>query len=70
MSFRVEVVIPGEPIGQGRPRFARRGTFVTAYDPPKSRDWKSGARACMMAEKRRLQAAWDELSAQNKEVAA
>lgn len=28
------------------------------------------ARACMMAEKRRLQAAWDELSAQNKEVAA
>jgi len=49
MSFRVEVVIPGEPIGQGRPRFARRGTFVTAYDPPKSRDWKSGARACMMA---------------------
>lgn len=49
MSMRVEVVIPGEPVGQGRPRFARRGAHVTAYDPPKSRDWKSGARACMMA---------------------
>lgn len=47
--MNLEVLIPGEPIGQGRPRFARRGKFVTAYDPPKSRTWKADARSAMMA---------------------
>lgn len=33
--------VPGEPVGQGRPRFARRGSFVQAYDPPKSKQYKA-----------------------------
>ncbi len=37
------VTIPGEPCSQGRPRFAMRGKHAVAYDPPKSRAWKSYA---------------------------
>ncbi|WP_137598205.1 RusA family crossover junction endodeoxyribonuclease [Paucilactobacillus kaifaensis] len=36
----IKLIIPGEPIPQGRPKFARRGSFVTAYDPKKSKDYK------------------------------
>jgi Holliday junction resolvase RusA-like endonuclease len=43
----VELVIPGEPMGQERARHARRGKFVTTYDPPKSRNWKATARQFM-----------------------
>ena len=35
------IVIPGVPVPQGRPKFARRGNFVTTYDPDKSRKWKA-----------------------------
>jgi Holliday junction resolvase RusA-like endonuclease len=45
----LRVVIPGEPIAQGRPRFARRGPYVVAYDPPRSRSWKQCAQAHMAA---------------------
>ena len=34
-------VIYMEPVAQGRPRFAKRGQFMQAYDPKKSRDFKS-----------------------------
>lgn len=37
-------VILGEPVAQGRPRFSRQGGFVKAYDPEKSRDYKSYVR--------------------------
>jgi Holliday junction resolvase RusA-like endonuclease len=30
-----EIVIPGEPIAKKRPKFARRGAFVTVYDTQK-----------------------------------
>jgi Holliday junction resolvase RusA-like endonuclease len=30
----------GEPKAQGRPRFARRGNFVTTYDPKDSKEYK------------------------------
>jgi Holliday junction resolvase RusA-like endonuclease len=40
---KIVVEILGEPCSQGRPRFARRGKFVVAYDPPKSRSWKAAA---------------------------
>lgn len=46
----LKVVIPGEPCSQGRPRFARRGRFVMAYDPPKSRNWKATAQQHMRDE--------------------
>ena len=31
----------GEPVAQGRPRFSNRGGHVRAYDPKKSRDYKT-----------------------------
>lgn len=37
----VHFSVPGQPIGQGRPHFSRRGGFVRAYDPPKSRQYKA-----------------------------
>lgn len=43
----LEISIPGEPCAQGRPRFARRGRFVVAYDPAKSRNWKATAQQHM-----------------------
>lgn len=36
----VKIIIYGEPVPQGRPRFVRRGKFVTTYDPPKSVAYK------------------------------
>ena len=39
----IVVEIPGEPCAQGRPRFARRGQHMVAYDPAKSRTWKATA---------------------------
>jgi Holliday junction resolvase RusA-like endonuclease len=44
---RLTVTIQGEPCSQGRPKFARMGEFVRAYDPKKSRDWKAYAVACI-----------------------
>ena len=35
-----KLIIPGEPVAQGRPRFCRVGGFVRAYDPDKSRRYK------------------------------
>lgn len=42
----IEIYIPGNPVPQGRPKFARRGQHVTTYDPDKSRDWKNYVRLC------------------------
>ena len=36
----MKLVIMGEPVAAGRPRFSSRGGFVKAYDPKKSRDYK------------------------------
>jgi len=44
----IEILIPGEPVAQGRPRFARRGRSVVAFDPAKSRTWKASAQAHMV----------------------
>jgi Holliday junction resolvase RusA-like endonuclease len=44
---RLSVSIAGEPCAQGRPKFARIGQHVRAYDPKKSRDWKAYAVACV-----------------------
>jgi Holliday junction resolvase RusA-like endonuclease len=37
--------IPGLPVAQGRPKFARMGKGVRAYDPEKSRNWKAYVKA-------------------------
>nr|DAF77648.1 MAG TPA: Endodeoxyribonuclease RusA [Caudoviricetes sp.] len=40
----VSITVLGEPVAQGRPRFAKRGSFVTAYDPPQSAKYKNTIR--------------------------
>ncbi|MHC5215226.1 RusA family crossover junction endodeoxyribonuclease [Enterococcus sp. LJL128] len=37
----IEIIIPGDPVPQGRPRFTVRGKFVRVYDDPKSKEYKS-----------------------------
>lgn len=34
-------MIPGTPVAQGRPRLTTFGGYARAYDPKKSRDWKT-----------------------------
>ena len=38
--MRIQFTVKGDPVAQGRPRFARRGKFVSTYDPPKSKSFK------------------------------
>ena len=42
--MEIKLVIYNEPIPQGRPRFARIGKYVHAYDPEKSRKYKQQVR--------------------------
>ncbi len=44
MKRRVEFMIPGEPVSQGRPRFSNYGGFTKTYDPAKSRQGKQNVR--------------------------
>jgi Holliday junction resolvase RusA-like endonuclease len=37
----IQFTVFGEPVAQSRPKFARFGNHVTAYDPAKSKDYKS-----------------------------
>lgn len=37
----VAFVIPGEVVGKGRPRFAKRGNFVQAYTPEKTASYEN-----------------------------
>lgn len=36
----ISITIPGKPIAKKRPRFARRGKFVTTYNPQESEEGK------------------------------
>jgi Holliday junction resolvase RusA-like endonuclease len=47
MTFMVNYIVYGEPVGKGRPRFARRGTFVSTYTPQKTKTYEDEIR--MMA---------------------
>ena len=51
MSFMVTFMVEGNPVGKGRPKFARRGNFVSTYTPTKTRDYedliKDAARKAM-----------------------
>lgn len=38
--MEIKLVIYGEPVAQGRPRFTRIGKYVHAYDPAKSKNYK------------------------------
>lgn len=41
MSFQVFFTIEGTPVPKGRPRFARRGKFVSTYSPKTTVDYES-----------------------------
>jgi len=41
MTFQVMFTVEGTPIGKGRPKFARRGNFVSTYTPTKTRDYET-----------------------------
>lgn len=40
MDRMIEISIPGKPIAKARPRFARRGKFVTTYNEQESEESK------------------------------
>ena len=40
-SATVAFVIPGTPVGKGRPKFARRGNFVSTYTPEKTASYEN-----------------------------
>lgn len=41
-----QFVVPGEPVGKGRPRFDTRGKYARAYTPQKTRDYENFVRMC------------------------
>ena len=47
MTFMLMYTVYGEPVGKGRPRFARRGNFVSTYTPQKTKSYEDEIR--MMA---------------------
>lgn len=40
-SAAVAFVVPGVPVGKGRPRFAKRGNFVSTYTPEKTASYEN-----------------------------
>lgn len=38
---KIEFFVPGKAVAQSRPRFARRGAFVTTYEATPAKDYKS-----------------------------
>lgn len=41
MTTEIQFVVPGQPIGKGRARAARRGKFITMYTPAKTVNYES-----------------------------
>lgn len=39
--MKVSFTVPGQPVGKGRPRFARRGNHVSTYTPAKTADYEN-----------------------------
>lgn len=37
----VSFTVPGTPVGKGRPKFARRGNFVSTYTPEKTASYEN-----------------------------
>jgi Holliday junction resolvase RusA-like endonuclease len=47
MTFMTMFTVYGDPVGKGRPRFAKRGNFVSTYTPQKTKTYEDEIR--MMA---------------------
>jgi len=41
MTFTVTFDVEGTPVPKGRPRFSRRGSFVSTYTPKKTSDYEA-----------------------------
>ena len=41
MSIEIQFTVPGQPVGKGRARAARRGKFITMYTPEKTANYES-----------------------------
>jgi Holliday junction resolvase RusA-like endonuclease len=41
MTAEIVFIVPGTPVGKGRPKFARRGNFVTTYTPEKTATYEN-----------------------------
>lgn len=39
--MEVHFTVPGEPVGKGRPRFSRQGSYVMAYTPDKTASYEN-----------------------------
>lgn len=48
--FRFDCVIPGAPIGKGRPRAAKMGSHVRLYTPKRTADWERSSALIMKNE--------------------
>ena len=60
MTFQVVFTIYGEPVAKGRPKFARRGNFVHAYTPAKTKTYEDEVHymaACAMGASKPLEGA-------------
>lgn len=49
MEQRLKFVIPGEPQGKARPRFARRGKYVSTYTPKETQSYEALVRYCAVS---------------------
>lgn len=41
IATEIKFTIPGVPMGKGRPKFARRGNFVSTYTPEKTANYET-----------------------------
>ena len=44
--IEVKFVVPGKPVGKGRPRFAKRGNYVQTYSPDATVVYENWVREC------------------------
>ena len=44
MTMMIMFTVYGEPVGKGRPRFAKRGNFVSTYTPQKTKTYEGEIR--------------------------
>ena len=49
-AWQFECVIPGAPIGKGRPRAAKMGSHVRLYTPKRTADWERSSALIMRNE--------------------
>lgn len=49
MTMMITYVVYGEPVGKGRPRFARRGNHISTYTPLKTKTYEDEIRTMARA---------------------